>query len=782
MFQNLSLRAKLIAIAVPPLVVLACVAFYGLLLSLNGAQENLDGDIRTLSIIALAGLILTTLIGVMVFRTVVDPVDEITAATRDLADNRLPQLVEALRTNDASQPEFPPITFEQGDELGDLAAALNDVQKTATNVAFEQQILIRKGVSEIVINMARRNQTLLDRQIEYIDGLESAEEDPDRLEQLFGLDHLATRMRRNAESLLVLAGAESARRRGGPVAVGDVLRVAMSEIEDYRHVQLHGVEDSDIAAASAVDLAHLLSELMENSTQFSPPDAPVEVSGTTHPDGSYLISIVDHGIGMNEEQLAAANSTIANPPELGLNLSRSLGFIVVGRLAQRLAVRIELVHSSGGGVTAIIEVPQAVLNGGAPVASGQPQVAPGADANGSLTAPVDMPMQANDMPAPAMPSPEMPAPAMGGPGAPIGNDPAPALDQNPFGAADIDNTSGFAPQEEAWSPPSVPERGANPIGGVPEAMPSAPAMPQAPAGESDALAKLLGSVAPQAPAMPAPPAPPAAFDAGGLDTHSAADSFDAGSFDAGSLDEGSATAIPAFDEASFDPNAYEQPTAAGAPSFDGGHPIEPVQDAAFDAAPSFEAPSFEATDSFDAAPSFEAPDSFDAAPSSFESFDDAQSFDGANFDGANSFESNSFESASFESPSFESETFDSPQPLEQVPAAPAPAKLEEAIPTGDAFDAGMDNLLEGNQSRTSSGLVKRDRSQSQAPTSEGRQIPDAGASVAASSRSPEEIRSMLARYREGLKGRPLEGIAGDAAAAGEPTQPSTENNPFGDHA
>ncbi len=658
MFQNLSLRAKLIAIAVPPLVVLACVALYGLLLSLNGAQENLVGDVRTLSIIALAGLILTTIVGVMVFRTVVDPVDEITAATRDLADNRLPRLVDALRTNNAAETNFAPIAFEQNDELGDLANALNDVQKAATNVAVEQQGLIRKGVSEIVINMARRNQTLLDRQIEYIDTLESAEEDPERLEQLFGLDHLATRMRRNAESLLVLAGAESARRRGGPVAVADVLRVAMSEIEDYRHVQLHAVEECDIAAASAVDLAHLLSELMENSTQFSPPDAPVEVSGTTHPDGSYLISIVDHGIGMNDEQLLAANQTIANPPELGLNLSRSLGFIVVGRLAQRLDVRIELVQTTGGGVTAIIEVPQTALNAGSagaemPSMDAAPAGHEGAAAMGAATL---------EAPAPQMDAPEMAPPAaMASPGTPVVNEPAPSLDENPFGAPDL------GAEEEAWTPPAIPERGANPFGGAP-----APEMPVA--DGSDALAKLQG-LSPDAPAAPEMP-----------------------SFDAPAAPE-----MPSFD-------APEAPAAPEMPAFDAGAP-------AFGDAPAFE----------EAAPSFDMPERG--------------------------------------------------QPFEQVQPGPAPAKLEEAIPTGDAFDQGMDNLLGDGPGRTSTGLVKRDRSQSSAPQSEGRAIPDPSQkAAAASSRSPEEIRSMLARYREGLKGRPLEGLAQEAPDT------STETNPFGDHA
>ncbi len=704
MFQNLSLRAKLIAIAVPPLVVLVCIALYGLLLSVNGAQENLAGDVRTLGIIAIAGVILTAAVGFLVQRTIADPVEEITAATRDLADNRLPRLVDALRSNNAGETHFEPITFEQNDELGELAGALNDVQAAATNVAVEQQTLIRKGVSEIVINMARRNQTLLDRQIEFIDTLESAEEDPERLEQLFGLDHLATRMRRNAESLLVLAGAESARRRGGPVAVADVLRVAMSEIEDYRHVQLHAVEECDIAAASAVDLAHLLSELMENSTQFSPPDAPVEVSGTTHPDGSYLISIVDHGIGMNDEQLAAANQTIAKPPALGLNLSRSLGFIVVGRLAQRLDVRIELVQTSGGGTTAIIEVPQSSLNAGAaPQDHGAPQEH-GESAPDMSVAAIDAPDAPSPMDAGSYAPAQLTAPAaLGTPGMPVINDPAPSLSENPFGSADL------SAEEPAWTPPVVPERGANPIGGstpdiAPDIAPDRAAEMPEPAG-SDALAKLQGLAPTDMPSADIAPAalPPVEMPP-----------VDMPPVDMPPVD------MPPVDLPPLDMPSAEIPTAE----------MPPVE------MPSAEIPSAEM-------PSFDAP---------------------------------AFDAPAFDAPAPEAPAFEQAPPTEHVQPGPAPSKLEEAIPTGDAFDQGMDNLLDDGGSRTPTGLVKRDRSKSKAPTSEGRRIPDGSTAAVASSRSPEEIRSMLARYREGLKGRPLEGLAQEAHDS------TTENNPFGDNA
>ena len=152
-------------------------------------------------------------------------------------------------------------------------------------VAEEQGALLRKGIGDIFINLARRNQTLLDRQIEFIDQLEANEEDPDQLDNLFKLDHLATRMRRNAESLLVLAGAEPPRRRGRPVALADVVRVAIGEVEDFARISLLALDDVTVGGNVAVDLAHLLSELMENATHFSPPDTTVEIVGHRSDDG-----------------------------------------------------------------------------------------------------------------------------------------------------------------------------------------------------------------------------------------------------------------------------------------------------------------------------------------------------------------------------------------------------------------------------------------------------------------------------------------------------------------
>ncbi len=225
------------------------------------------------------------------------------------------------------------------------------------DVAEEQSRLLRKGIGDIFVHLARRNQSLLDRQIEFIDHLETHEEDPDQLDNLFKLDHLATRMRRNAESLLVLAGAEPPRRRGRPVPVVDVVRVAIGEVEDFSRVHLIALDDATIAGNVAVDLAHLLSELMENATHFSPPESSVEVLGRRDDRNGYVLTVADRGIGMNAQQLAEANAQLARPPLVGLTLSRSLGFIVIGRLASRFGLTVTLEPTPNGGTTASVSLP-----------------------------------------------------------------------------------------------------------------------------------------------------------------------------------------------------------------------------------------------------------------------------------------------------------------------------------------------------------------------------------------------------------------------------------------
>ena len=327
-------------------------------------------------------ILIAGLITASVARATTGPLKKLTSAAYTLSTERLPALVERLRnpeedgSSEALSAQLTPIDINSKDEIGQLADAFNSIQQVTVEVAEEQSVLLRKGIGDIFINLARRNQTLLDRQIEFIDQLEANEEDPDQLDNLFKLDHLATRMRRNAESLLVLAGAEPPRRRGRPVALADVVRVAIGEVEDFARIQLLALDDATVGGNVAVDLAHLLSELMENATHFSPPDTMVEIVGHRG-DSGYILSVSDQGIGMSADQIAEANHQLARPPLVGLALSRSLGFIVIGRLAQRFEVSVKLTASPSGGVTALVTLPSDLVTyEGDELPAAQPEIAP----------------------------------------------------------------------------------------------------------------------------------------------------------------------------------------------------------------------------------------------------------------------------------------------------------------------------------------------------------------------------------------------------------------------
>ena len=342
----------------------------------NAKQVRSDAQQTALVFLvgAIGAILIALIIAFYVARSVTVPLKKLTSAAYTLSTDKLPALVERLRNPDEAtgslSETLTPIDISTKDEIGQLADAFNSIQHVTVEVAEEQGALLRKGIGDIFINLARRNQTLLDRQIEFIDQLEANEEDPDQLDNLFKLDHLATRMRRNAESLLVLAGAEPPRRRGRPVALADVVRVAIGEVEDFARISLLALDDVTVGGNVAVDLAHLLSELMENATHFSPPDTTVEIVGH-RADASYVLSVTDQGIGMSADQLVEANSQLARPPLVGLALSRSLGFIVIGRLAARFGISVKLTASPSGGVTALVSLPGDLVT-----IDGQPLVAP----------------------------------------------------------------------------------------------------------------------------------------------------------------------------------------------------------------------------------------------------------------------------------------------------------------------------------------------------------------------------------------------------------------------
>ncbi|SNS67326.1 Signal transduction histidine kinase [Micrococcales bacterium KH10] len=318
------------------------------------ANEARTQAIVTASI-ALASVILSLLLALLIARRIVVPLSRLTAAATKVRDE-LPTLVEQVAVPGvAPTMTIDPIEVKSKDEIGQLATVLNDMNETTIEVAQEQAAL-RGSIAEMFVNVARRDHTLLNRQLSFLDELERAEEDPTVLSNLFRLDHLATRMRRNSESLLVLAGIDSGRRVREPMALSDVVRTASSEIEAYDRVSLTLLQDPMMLGHNALHAAHLLAELLENATMFSDPSEQVEV--TTNADQDYVsVAIRDFGLGMTQEEIAEANLKVSSRSATDVVGAQRLGLLVVGRLAERLEAHVNFEAAPDGGTLVIVAFP-----------------------------------------------------------------------------------------------------------------------------------------------------------------------------------------------------------------------------------------------------------------------------------------------------------------------------------------------------------------------------------------------------------------------------------------
>jgi HAMP domain-containing protein len=325
-------------------------------LSSSARGQALRDAILITAILAIALLALF-----VVARSMARPLQRLRAGAREIAERRLPDAVERLRTTESGDLDVrvDPIGIQSRDEIGQVAQAVDEIQEVAVRLATEQAAL-RRSIGDMFTNLARRSQTLIDRQLELIDDLERNETDPETLEHLFRLDHLATRMRRNAEDLIVLSGADPGRHWAQRMTLVDVVRAAAAEVEEYQRVEFLPLADLEVTGHASVDIIHLLAEIIENATVFSPPNTKVQVAGQAVPHG-YVVEIEDRGLGMSDEELIQANERLANPPEIDFALSRVLGLYVVGRLAQRHGIKVQLRHSWYGGVTALTLLPHALL-------------------------------------------------------------------------------------------------------------------------------------------------------------------------------------------------------------------------------------------------------------------------------------------------------------------------------------------------------------------------------------------------------------------------------------
>ncbi|GAA4223932.1 signal transduction histidine kinase [Streptosporangium album] len=311
--------------------------------------------------IGLIAVVASIIISVRFGRRLAGELAGLRSAALDLAEERLPRVVERLRLGEEVdvQAEAPPIVASGSLEVRDLAHAFGSVQHTAVEAAVGQANL-RRGVSQVFVNLARRKQGLLHRQLTLLDSMQRRASDPDSLDDLFRLDHLTTRMRRHAESLIILSGAAPGRAWRTPVTVVDVVRAAVAEVEDYTRVSVPPMPDASIDGAAVADIAHLIAELIENATIYSPPQTTVTVRGDVVANG-FAVEVEDRGLGLSATEYEAINERLASPPEFDLADSDRLGLFVVGQLASRHGIQVLLRGSPFGGTTAIVLIPRTVL-------------------------------------------------------------------------------------------------------------------------------------------------------------------------------------------------------------------------------------------------------------------------------------------------------------------------------------------------------------------------------------------------------------------------------------
>ncbi|MFG2131475.1 nitrate- and nitrite sensing domain-containing protein [Streptomyces sp. NPDC048751] len=320
-------------------------------------------------VLGLIALLVSLFLSIRIGRTLIRDLRQLRLEAHEASGVRLPSVMRRLSAGEQVdvETEVPRLEYDKN-EIGDVGQALNTLQRAAVEAAVKQAEL-RSGVSEVFVNLARRSQVLLHKQLTLLDTMERRTEDTEELADLFRLDHLTTRMRRHAEGLVILSGAAPSRQWRKPVQLMDVVRAAVAEVEDYERIEVRRLPRVAVTGPAVADLTHLVAELLENATVFSPPHTAVQVLGERVANG-FTLEIHDRGLGMAAEALLDANLRLAETPEFELSDTDRLGLFVVSRLAQRQNVRVSLQPSPYGGTTAVVFIPDALLTDDVPDTNG----------------------------------------------------------------------------------------------------------------------------------------------------------------------------------------------------------------------------------------------------------------------------------------------------------------------------------------------------------------------------------------------------------------------------
>ncbi|MHA6798269.1 sensor histidine kinase [Bounagaea algeriensis] len=441
-------------------------------------QDQASDRAGWISVGLLTALIAASWLITVITRQLLRSLRELRRGALNSAEQDLPEAVRSIREGDRRAVQLEPLPVSTEDEVGQVARAFDEVNQQALRLAIEQATL-RRGFNEAFVSVSRRSQSLLERQLRVFEELEQDEEDPDQLARLFQLDHLATRMRRNNENLMVLSGSDLVRRFTQPTDITQILRAAVSEIEQYPRVVLQPAPSVQLRGHVASDLVRLFAELLDNATGFSAPDTTVSVACYQAGDGSVVVDVLDTGIGMSDEEVARANERLAQVDENDLASSRRMGLFVAGRLAARHDVGVQLHGGSDvEGMRAMVTVPaeNVVTDGSAATWTPPASATPPGQRNGH---------------APSLSS-------SGLPGTPLDADPAAGTPAGGPSSSGPNNGGPFTPPPEAPAerspgmPPVGPAQqspGMPPVGSAQAEEPPAPSsdLPQRrPAGSAEA--------------------------------------------------------------------------------------------------------------------------------------------------------------------------------------------------------------------------------------------------------------------------------------------------------
>lgn len=341
-----------------------------LLVELQERADALAADARrsagTDAGVVLGALLFAAILAVVITRSLLRPLRTLRSSALDVAENKLPAAVDDILTEEHPTPEhiytraIERVPVYTRDELGEVARAFDAVHGEAVRLAGEQAML-RENVNSMFVNLSRRSQDLVERQLTVLDRMEEHEQDPDILDGLYELDHLATRMRRNSENLLVLSGEDAVRPLPGSVPASEVIGAALSEVEHYRRISVEASPELSVRGDAAADLIHVIAELFENATAYSPESERVTVVSSVTKERQWRIEITDRGAGMPGTEIRRANARLADPPDVDVEVSRRMGLYVVGRLSARHGIRVRLAAAEPRGLTATVLVPAGLV-------------------------------------------------------------------------------------------------------------------------------------------------------------------------------------------------------------------------------------------------------------------------------------------------------------------------------------------------------------------------------------------------------------------------------------